>query len=61
MKRSHPNLNHPLLYKQGATPPQEGLFVSRSLAKASKRADSGDEALERRGGGPARPLRRSSQ
>ncbi|MED6148637.1 hypothetical protein PIB30_054854 [Stylosanthes scabra] len=22
MKRSHPNLNHPLLYKQGATPPQ---------------------------------------
>ncbi|MED6106599.1 hypothetical protein PIB30_005883 [Stylosanthes scabra] len=22
MKRSYPNLNHPLLYKQGATPPQ---------------------------------------
>ncbi|MED6169376.1 hypothetical protein PIB30_020852 [Stylosanthes scabra] len=22
MKRSHPNLNHPLLYKQGAKPPQ---------------------------------------
>ncbi|MED6155806.1 hypothetical protein PIB30_008708 [Stylosanthes scabra] len=39
---------------------KEGLFEGKSTARASKRADSGDESLERQEW-TARPLRRSSQ
>ncbi|MED6116374.1 hypothetical protein PIB30_099724 [Stylosanthes scabra] len=35
---------------------KEVLFEVKSSTKASKRADSGDQSLERWGGGPARPL-----
>ncbi|MED6187803.1 hypothetical protein PIB30_079954 [Stylosanthes scabra] len=39
---------------------KEVLFGNKYAAKASKRTNSGAQSLEMVGGGPARPLRRSS-
>ncbi|MED6149035.1 hypothetical protein PIB30_058676 [Stylosanthes scabra] len=41
--------------------PERGPLQQQVLGKASKRADSDAQSLEPAGGGPARPLRRSSQ
>ncbi|MED6159940.1 hypothetical protein PIB30_046900 [Stylosanthes scabra] len=47
MKRSHPNLNLQLLYKQGATPPQDGPREIRRLAYRFQ-AVTPDDRLEYR-------------
>ncbi|MED6140906.1 hypothetical protein PIB30_098047, partial [Stylosanthes scabra] len=52
-------ITHTFLFWAGYR--KEILFRSKYSTRVSKRANSGAQSLEPAGGGPARPLRRSSQ